>query len=121
MDVVSGTVQGYYPVAPEAPLNKSILRIGGIITGLIIIGIVIADLVMYFTRKGLFSDFKAKPTDKPNVMYPNGKPDAVTGKPPDVKGVPPPVLETNKSRLTGYLSLNPSGSPGDWGITVPPI
>lgn len=121
MDVVSGTVQGYYPVAPEAPLNKSILRIGGIITGLIVLAIVIADLVMYFTRKGLFADFKAQPTNKPNAMYPNGKPDPATGKPPDLKSVPPPVLQTNKSRLTGYLSSNPSGTPGDWGITVPPV
>jgi hypothetical protein len=87
-------------------LTPSLVKWMGGITLAIIVIVVIVAVVLYVTRKGPYTPYKAQPApaDKTNVYYPNGEPDPKTGKPVTV--VP---LSGDKQGISNTLTGNLNG------------
>lgn len=96
--------------------NRSLLIWGSIITIVLILVILIVNVVLYTTRKGWFSPYKAQPAkgDDTNYYYPNGKPDPETGKPKDSTTIPTALQNLLNANLTQYQSISGSANNG-WG------
>ena len=98
----------------DVPLGKGVKIFGWITFGLVAL-ILILDIVFYFTRKVWFSPYKAKPSSKTDVYYPNGKPDAKTGVPDNNQTLPKGVSDYLQGNLNSYKAL--AGS--EWNFITP--
>jgi hypothetical protein len=111
---------------------KAATVIGFVIIALIVI-IVVADIIMYVKRVGLYS-FKAKPaptasnnsttknlkvTKYSTVFYPNGEPDATTGKPKNSTTLNPGISSRLNNNLNAYNTASIQTNPSDWGPATP--
>jgi hypothetical protein len=115
--------------------GKAAKIIGFVIIAIIIL-IVVADVIMYIKRIGIYS-FKAKPApstataldtkglkatkvDKyTTVFYPNGEPDPTTGKLKDSKPLASGISSRLNNNLTAYNTAGIQTNPSDWGPAPP--
>ena len=125
--------------------SKAIKIIGFVIIALIVL-IVIADVIMYIKRVGIYT-FKAQPapanysgsgngstkslgdfgngiskattTTVADVYYPNGEPDPATGKPKSASAIPSGISSKLNNNLTAYNTAAIQTNPSDWGPATP--
>lgn len=97
----------------------------------LIVLIIIADVVMYVTGKGLYT-FKAKPAPTTmsatkflgmktapkaftSVYYPNGEPDPTTGEPKNSSSLPANFQSAISQNLALYANSSTLHQPSEWG------
>jgi hypothetical protein len=99
---------------------KATTIIGFIIVALIVL-IIVADVVMYVKRVGIYS-FKAQPAPKDlagSAYYPNGEPDPDTGKPKEAKPLASGISSRLNTNLNSYNTAAILTNPSDWGPATP--
>jgi len=97
----------------ERKSNKSTIVIWGIITLSIVLIIIIINVVMFATNKGLYGPYKPPPPPD-NTISPNGNPNA-----PDATAnlllFNPTLLTTKNNNLFGYNAASAKTNPEEWG------
>lgn len=97
----------------ERKSNKSTIVIWGIVTLSIVVIIIIINVVMFATNKGLYGPYNPPPPPDKTIA-PNGNPNAPNAT-ADLLFFNAPLLNTKNSNLAGYNSTNPKTNPEEWG------
>ena len=97
----------------ERKSNKTTIIIWGIATVIIVSIIIIVDLVMFFTNKGLYGKYNPPPPPEKSVS-PNGNPNAPNSG-TEILLFNPSLLQSKSGNLTGYNASSAQTNPAEWG------
>lgn len=93
--------------------NKGAIITAGVITLIIIIIVVIANLVMFFTNKGLYQPYKPPP--KPaKAIAPNGNINDPNSS-QELLSLNAPILSNILGNMNGYRGFSPATTASEFG------
>jgi hypothetical protein len=93
--------------------NKTTIIIWGVATLVIVLIIIIVNIVMFATNKGLYGPYKPPPHPDKSVS-PNGdpnSPDSATA----ILAFNPSILQTISNNANTYIATNPGSNAAEWG------